>query len=287
MLAAAALLPATLLTGTTAYAVESPTPSLTATATPASGSPSASASEPAPESTSPTQSPSVAVSASAPPSFVWDECDGDNEDRSLRPTLFLPEGITAGSGWHDFTFRVENLTDTAFEDLDIFLDKIAYSSAILEGSMDDSPEETSAHLDVQLQNPKTHVWEGVPFLDSDIYGRIAWTGIAPRETLTFELRLRIDESIPLWSKIDPDDHTGIGHFVVFVKRPDENGECTWSRVSDSYLIHEAGTDTGDGNASTPPSDALPLLALAGGVAVAVCGGTVYAVRRRRAGEGRL
>ena len=278
LLTAAALLPAALLTGAPAYAAESPTPSV----------PSASASP----------SPSSFPFPFPPPSSSdpWD-CYSDQEDASLRATLDgLPASIAVGSGWHGLTLKVLNLTDEAIEGVEISLTKVAYDRT------PDMPTESPEYVDLQRQDPKSRAWMDIPFPD-DYEGILTTTDIAPGETLTFQLRLRVNRGVPLGNSGNPQDEgKGEGDVMAHLRRLDDNGECTWSRDWEGFGIHESGSDTGNGNgnASTPASgttptgdlaetgssSALPLLALAGGAAVAVGGGAVYAVRRRRAAEGR-
>ncbi|MDO0914081.1 LPXTG cell wall anchor domain-containing protein [Streptomyces sp. DT2A-34] len=259
LLAAAALLPAALLTGTAAHATDFPTPWLPATASPS------------PSSINP-----------------WD-CYSDQEDPRLRTTLDgLPGAIAVGSGWHGLTLKVLNLRDTAVEDVEITLTKVAYDRR------PDMPTESPEYVDLQRQDPKSRAWVDIPFPD-DYEGVLTTTDIAPRETLTFQLRLRVNRGVPLGnSGLPKDEGKGEGDVTAYARRLDDNGECTWSRDWEGFGIHEAGSHTANGNASTPPTDdladtgpssALPLLTLAGGAAVAVGGGTVYAVRRRRAGDG--
>jgi hypothetical protein len=221
----AALLPAALLTGTAAYATDSPTPLIPATAPP---------------------SPFPRPSSSDP----WD-CYSDQEDPSLRTTLDgLPGGIAVGSGWHGLTLKVLNLRDTAVEDVEITLTKVAYDR------MPDMPTESPEYVDLQRRDPKSRAWVDLPFPD-DYEGVLTTTDIAPRETLTFQLRLRVNEGVPLGnSGLPKDDGKGEGDVMAYLRRLDDNGECTWSREWEGFGIHEAGSHTGNGNASTPPTDDL-------------------------------
>ncbi|MFE5816598.1 LPXTG cell wall anchor domain-containing protein [Streptomyces sp. NPDC056479] len=286
-LLAAALVPTALLTGATAYAAESPTPSASASATPATGSPSASVSA----------SPSSPQASNDP----WD-CYSDQEDPSMRATLDgLPGRIGVGSGWHGLTLKVLNITDKALEDVEVSLNKVAYDK------MPDMPTESPEYVDMQRQDPKSRAWVDIPFPD-DYEGVLATADIAPHETLTFRLRLRVNEGVPLGnSGLPKDEGKGEGDVMAHLRRLDANGECRWARDWEGFGIYESDAGNGDGAPSTPPtatvstgagtaptgglaetgsSSALPLFALAGGAAVAVGVGSVYAVRRRRAGEGR-
>ncbi|MFE5812993.1 hypothetical protein ACFQ6S_06190 [Streptomyces sp. NPDC056479] len=166
LVTAAVLLPAALLTGTTAYSADLPPPTVTAPIT--SGAPfwSASAPEavPAAQSPSPTMSGPASPSQTASPSTSlprWTEEDCElyeyrRGDQGLRLTLSgLPADITAGSRWHDFAMRVENLTDTTFDDLFFVLLRNAVDR------MDDPDEMYSAAWSpkgarLQPQPPRTN-----------------------------------------------------------------------------------------------------------------------------------
>ncbi|MFJ7077708.1 LAETG motif-containing sortase-dependent surface protein [Streptomyces sp. NPDC098781] len=271
LLTAAVLLPTALLTGATAHAAESPTPSVFP-------SPSAASNDP------------------------WD-CYSDQEDPSMRPTLDgLPGRIAVGSGWHDLTLKVLNDTDKALEDVEVGLTKVAYDK------MPDMPTESPEYVDMQRQDPTSRAWVDIPFPD-DFEGVLTTTDVAPHETLTFRLRLRVNEGIPLGnSGLPKDEGKGEGDVMARLRWLDANDECRWSRAWEGFGIYESDPGQEDGPSSTAPSSpgtgtgagtapsgdlaetgsssALPLLTLAGGAAVAVGGGAVYAVRRRRPAGGR-
>ncbi|MCF1596694.1 hypothetical protein [Streptomyces muensis] len=306
LVTAAVLLPAALLTGTTAHAADTPTP----TAPIMSGAPFSSAS--APEVASPAQPPSPAVSlpasptqaasaSASPPRWTEEDCErywpSDRDHGSLKVTLSgVPSDITAGSGWHDFALRVENLTDSTFEDLFFTLFRNALDRMVDPEEMYSSARVIPQYVDVQRQDPTSRVWVDLTFqLDPEMIGhdRLPRAGVAPRETLTFPLRLRVNAAIPL-------KETSKGGIHVQILRPEADGRCRLTVGRESFFrIHKPGAAPGNGTASTSGNttpgpqtggtgrasaatcSALPWLALAGGTAVTVGGGAVYAVRRRR------
>ncbi|MFE0258269.1 hypothetical protein [Streptomyces sp. NPDC059010] len=293
LVTAAALLPAALLTGTTAYAADTPTPTAPIT----SGAPFPSAS--APEAASPAQLPPPTTSvpplpsqtaspSASPPRWTEEDCERhwpSYRDHGLKLTLSgLPADITAGNGWHEFAMGVENLTDTTFEDLFFILFRNAVDRMDDPDEMYSSARVIPQYVDVQRQDPTTRVWVGLTFqIDPEMVGhdRLPRTGIAPRETLTFPLRLRINAAIPL-------RETAHGSITVHMLRPEADGRCKVTVGTNSFRIHKPGAAPGNdpqtggtGTASAATSSALPWLALAGGAAVTVGGSAVYVVRRRR------
>ncbi|TXS48517.1 hypothetical protein EAO75_16385 [Streptomyces sp. uw30] len=177
--------------------------------------------------------------------------------------------------------RVENLTDTTFEDLFFIVLRNATDRMDDPDEMYSSAQMVGQYLDLQRQDPTTHVWVDLTFrptLGKSDHDRLPRTGIAQRETLTFQLRLRISNAIPL-------RETSNGSIVVHMLRPEADGRCKLTVGRDSFRIHKPRTSAGNGIASTPgSSSAFPWLALAGGAAVTVGGGAVYAVRRRRSDQ---
>lgn len=259
--ATVALLPAALLTGTPAHAADTP----------------------APANTRPGSLDWVTSTPAYPGHLDWVKCAEQDKDRSLRATLSgLREGIVAGV-WRDFMFSLENRTDTAFEDVDIALNRYAYDRipdpSDIYGYNNKS---VTDYIDIEARDPETGAWTDVPF--PDVQARLA-TDIAPRETLTFRFRLRIDETVPLATTASPGDRTGTGYVGVLTIRHVANLGCKVAHVDGPFRVHEPGTGTGAGVHRAGSSSAPALLALAGGAAVAVSAGAAYALRRRRAGAG--
>ncbi|GAB7103878.1 hypothetical protein JCM4814A_21920 [Streptomyces phaeofaciens JCM 4814] len=335
--ATAALAPVVLLAAPAAFAEESGSPSPTGSASQSAASPAASdgsgASGPAsgsssaastPEqddlartpstpasgsaSGSPSGSPSPSASGAASPSpsagedetpfDPYEDCRDFELDKKLKARITgLPSKIVAGSGWHDFTFEVEN---NSAEDLkDVYLDTyLEYA--------DDSDVWLSEGLAV-LQVEEDGKWtNGYQDSYEDEHGdtvNVTGSFVALLDSLekdtsaTFDLRVKVKASAPAGSSFAMSE-------AVYA---DDDETC---HVTDDFYdvrILAAGGDAGDAGdakpgghqgdgprpqggpartidgslAETGTSSALPVIALVGGVAVVAGAGAVIAVRRRR------
>ncbi|MFJ9714245.1 LAETG motif-containing sortase-dependent surface protein [Streptomyces sp. NPDC101234] len=323
--ATAAIAPAVLLAAPTAYATDddpSPTVSSETTVTDDESTPAADESTPAAEDTTPaadestpaasasatptvsapatgSASPSPSASASATPGPV--ECNSDDPkiDKSLRTTLSgLPSKIVAGSGFHGFKLNVSNDGDRAYQRVDLGL----FAAQVDE---DDFFVDTS-HLTLQFKDPASGKWTDISLDENDEgAGYLGYTDVKAHESFSLDLRLAVDKKAP----------AGLGFAISIGMYADDKGNCVFSG-DDSYYefdILAAGSAPGEpgdskpqggskplpgkpsGNtqidpqghlASTGSSSALPVIASAGGAAVAVGAGAVFVVRRRKnAGSG--
>ncbi|MFE0514197.1 LPXTG cell wall anchor domain-containing protein [Streptomyces sp. NPDC058964] len=203
----------------------------------------------------------------------------------------LPGKIAAGSGWHKFSLNVLNNSDSTLNDLAFFAG----------ASSDKAGEDLFKSKQVQLQawDPDNKVWEN---LDEGGYA-VGYVGY------TDELKPDYEVDIPLRINVTSSAPVGAGFSLGATIYGDSDAECTgFGDVSYKFQIVSSGTDTTgtkpqeggeapvtddkpdsntpevDGSlASTGSSSALPMIGLAGGVAVVAGAGAVFVVRRRRAG----
>ncbi|MGW1959201.1 LAETG motif-containing sortase-dependent surface protein [Streptomyces sp. NPDC001935] len=204
----------------------------------------------------------------------------------------LPGKIAAGSGWHKFSLNVLNNSDSTLSDLGFFAG----------ASPDKNGEDMFKSKQVQLQayNPDDKVWENV---DEDGYA-VGFVGY------TDELKPDYEVDIPLRINVKSSAPVGAGFSLGASIYGDADAECTgYGEVAYKFQIVAAGTDTDgtkpqgggkvpvsdkpadksntpsvDGSlAETGSSSALPMIGLAGGIAVVAGAGALVVVRRRKAG----
>ncbi|MFF2126642.1 LAETG motif-containing sortase-dependent surface protein [Streptomyces olivochromogenes] len=312
--ATAAIAPLALLSAPAAFAEETPSPTATvsetasepASATPTettpapSETPSASATEIAPTSsatatTTPSTSATPAPSTTSPepsdtPEPEPSECQDSKVDVSISG---LPGKIAAGSGWHKFSLNVLNNSKSTLNELGFFAG----------ASSDKAGDDLFQSKKVQLQayNEDTKAWEDV---DSEGYA-VGYVGY------TDELKPDYEVDIPLRINVKSSAPVGAGFSLGASIYGDTDGQCTgFGEVAYKFQIVSSGTDT-DGTkpqeggkvpvsdkpadkgntpevngslAETGSSSALPMIALAGGIAVVAGAGAVFVVRRRKSGD---
>lgn len=269
--------------------VSAPEPGNSASAS-ASASASTSASAPAPSGSASTSvSPSASASASESPEPEPSECSDSKVDVSITG---LPGKIAAGSGWHKFSLNVLNNSDSALSDLGFFAG----------ASSDKGGEDLFQSKKVQLQayNPDDKVWEDV---DSEGYA-VGYVGY------TDELKPDYEVDIPLRINVHSSAPVGAGFSLGASIYGDADAQCTgFGEVAYKFQIVSSGTDTDgtkpqgggkvpvsdkpadrgntpqvDGSlAETGSSSALPMIGLAGGIAVVAGAGALVVVRRRKSG----
>ncbi|MFE3740098.1 LAETG motif-containing sortase-dependent surface protein [Streptomyces sp. NPDC059134] len=271
---------------------------------PEAGKPSTSTSPGA--STSPSASPGTsepaepsATATTASPGPV--QCSEDGEvtfDKNLRTRLTgLPERIVAGSGFHAFELNVSNKGGNTYKRVDL---------GVFVGQIDENTwEEDSRHLTLQYKDPETGAWTGISLDDDDEgSGYLGYTDIRAKETFSVELRLSVDKSAP----------SGLGYAIGIGLYADDKGNCV---IADDYGVYEfdivtAGSDAGEpgeakpqtggkkpipakpaGNteikpvghlAETGSSSMVPVIGMAGGIAVVAGAGVMFAMKRRRGGD---
>ncbi|MFD5815331.1 LAETG motif-containing sortase-dependent surface protein [Streptomyces sp. NPDC127038] len=255
----------------------------------ATASASASASAPAPSGSATSASPSASASASESPEPEPSECSDSKVDVSITG---LPGKIAAGSGWHKFSLNVLNNSDSSLSDLGF----------LAGASSDKAGEDLFQSKKVQLQayNPDDKVWEDV---DSEGYA-VGFVGY------TDELKPDYEVDIPLRINVHSSAPVGAGFSLGASIYGDADAQCTgYGEVAYKFQIVSSGTDTGgtkpqeggkvpvsdkpadksntpqvDGSlAETGSSSALPMIGLAGGIAVVAGAGALVVVRRRKSG----
>ncbi|MGW1363836.1 LPXTG cell wall anchor domain-containing protein [Streptomyces chartreusis] len=211
----------------------------------------------------------------------------------------LPRRVDAGDGWHEFTITVGNRLSTTMDDVDVTLIKqVNDLTPVMPGGDQNS-------VDLQARDRSSGQWREVGFPQPNIVANhYVTTDLVDGKPLTILLRVRVARDFPF--TVTDGDHIGGVYIVVRTRRaasgrPDTRWEGSlWS----GFSVFKPGTHTGEttssptpnggstpaGGGATPTGDALAetgsssdlaLLAGAGGAALAVCAGAVYAARRRR------
>ncbi|MEU3281922.1 LAETG motif-containing sortase-dependent surface protein [Streptomyces antibioticus] len=248
------------------------------------------------DTTSPSASsatPSASASAPAGPA----ECeDGDDlkTDKNLHASLSgLPSKIVAGSGFHNFKLNVKNSGGNAYQrvDLGVFAAQVDEDDFFVDTSF----------LTLQFRDPSTGKWTGISLDENDEgAGYLGYTDVRAKESFSIDLRLAVAKKAP----------AGLGFAISIGMYADDKGNCVYSEDGDYYEfdILAAGSKPGDVNDSKPqggskplpnkPSgntqidpqghlaetgsnSTLPVIAVAGGAAIAVGAGAVFVVRRRK------
>ncbi|MBO1335108.1 peptidase [Streptomyces sp. VRA16 Mangrove soil] len=262
----------------------------TETTTPAETTPT---SPPATTTPSPTGSTSPSETAKPTDEPGDDECtDFEDSPGTLAELRGLPSKIVAGSGWHSFSYRVSNYTDTAFES--VYAEMYAFSFAY-----DKDTTDTTRYLHVQWSDGSGWHDLDIDFATSE--QPFAELGaLAPGKHADVALRIKVDAKAP----------AGIGGSLAFATSVTADGVCGYSVPEDqeySFEVLAAGTTPGkvpDATAKPKPSNTpapqssstpvsgslastgsssmLPTFGLVAGVAVVAGAGVVYSVRRRKA-----
>ncbi|UIX34130.1 LPXTG cell wall anchor domain-containing protein [Streptomyces sp. GQFP] len=288
----------------TAPATDDATPTEGATPTEEETAPETSEPATPTASASPSASPSASVSASASatataaPGPVECEVDEDLQvDEDLHTGLSgLPSKIVAGSGFHGFKLDVKNTGSHSYQrvDLGVFAAQVDEDDFFID----------TGYLTLQYKDPATGQWTDISLDESDEgAGYLGYTDIKAKESFSIGLRLAVDKNAP----------SGLGFAISIGMYADDEGNCVYSGDASYYEfdILAAGTEPGDvddsepqggsdplpnkpsgntpidpqGNlADTGAGSMLPVIALAGGAAVAVGTGAVFLVRRRKTGS---
>ncbi|MEU6817760.1 LPXTG cell wall anchor domain-containing protein [Streptomyces sp. NPDC046860] len=290
---------------TTPAAAETTTPAATDTSTPPAGETTSSAPDGkagvAPSSSA--SSPAAAASESAPAGP--EDCE-DGEDMKIDDDLHtslsgLPSKIVAGSGFHGFKLNVKNSGSHSYKRVDL---------GVFAGAVDDDFSDATGHLTLQYQDPSTGEWNDISVaLDDDAAGYLGYTDVKAKESFSIDLRVAVDKKAP----------AGMGFAISIGSYADDKGNCVYASDDAFYEfdILAAGTSAGPVDDSTPKpqggskplpttkpagdteivpqghlaetgaGSALPVIALAGGAAVALGVGAVFVVRRRRTEGGNV
>ncbi|MEV0375704.1 LAETG motif-containing sortase-dependent surface protein [Streptomyces sp. NPDC050636] len=306
------------------------TPSVSATTTPGPEQPSTGgvagngkspAEEPtgkvtASESAEPTASESTQPSDEPSPVYTRPTfCSGiPDEDRGKTGLRGLPSKIVAGSGWHEFTYRVVNVSKIKVMETDVSL-----SLGTADPKINDVSE---LSVTVEWYNSATGKWkpiegEGAEVFDNNEFATVK--SLKPGEYADAKMRIKIGEKAK----------SGSGYFFTIGHSFGEDGQCGFDEISQfDFTVLSAGSKPGKvedakgkpgkpgkpgrpgapnkssepgkvGNkpaphggldeiavsgklAATGSSSALPTVAAIGGVAVVTGAGAVFIVRRRKA-----
>ncbi|MDX3579417.1 LAETG motif-containing sortase-dependent surface protein [Streptomyces sp. FL07-04A] len=267
----------------------------------ASGSPSGSASSSSSSSSSSGSTASPSATESGDAFDPYQDCDSFDLDEKLSAHVKgLPSKIVAGSGWHGFTFVVDNDSD---RDL-----KNVYIDAFLEYG-DESTEAFLSEGLAVIQVKEDGKWTN-SFQDSfeDEHGKsVNVTGsfvglldtLEKHSSASLELRVKVKAAAPAGSALALSEAVYAG----------EGAACYGNGDFYDVRILAAGSDadgSGDAkpNGDKPTSGArpqgsakpisgslaetgsdssLPVIGLVGGVAVLAGAGAVFAARRRKVG----
>lgn len=336
MAATAVIAPLALLSAPAAFAegtdTSSPSASATENSTPsasgtegqsASGTPtgaasasSSSGSDRMQASGSPTGSPTGASSPSASGSGKsaaspsagesedafdpYTDCKSVDLDENLVARIKgLPSKIVAGSGWHDFTYEVENNSDVDIKNvyMTTFLDYLDDTDVWLaEGlavvQVKEDGKWTDAYQDsYEDDEGKTVVVSGsfVGLLDE----------LEKDSSATLDLRVAVDAKAPAGSSFAMSQAVYVGekadcHFngdeydvEILAAGGDASGagdaEPNGDKPTDGAKPQGGAKPISGSLAATGSGSALPMIGLVGGVAVVAGAGAVFAARRRKAG----
>jgi LPXTG-motif cell wall-anchored protein len=273
------------------------------------GSDSSSTSTPAPGDTS-TAAPAPSASASSDPTdeptaYCSDETPGYQAELKIS-VAGLPGRIARGSGWHSFTITVDNPTRKAVTGVDLVADVFnPYSAA----------PDAFKQLKLQAYDPDTHQW----FDPTDGAGGAAYLGAGDMPAHTSAnvgLRLNVEAGAPLGETIAlgygayPDrandciaEASGTEEFKVVSAADGTGGTATHrpggkiptgarkaaAHSASSNATHAIPAKTTQAAltgslAHTGSPSQLPLIGGIGAAAVVAGAGTLFAVRRRRAGS---
>ncbi|WP_460068657.1 LPXTG cell wall anchor domain-containing protein [Streptomyces sp. YKOK-I1] len=264
----------------------------------ASGSPSGSATQSS--SSSASGSASTSASASEKPFDPFTDCRAFELDENLTAQIKgLPNKIVAGSGWHGFTFKVQNDSDQDLTNV--------YIDAFLEYG-DDTDAWLSEGLAV-IQVKEDGKWtDGFQDSYEDENGKkvnVTGSFVGLLDTLekhsssTLDLRVKVKASAPAGSSFALSEAIYAGKDATCHGNGDFYDVKILAAGSDAGDVDDATPngekpDTDDGTraqggakpisgslASTGSDSSLPVIGLVGGVAVLAGAGAVVAVRRRR------
>lgn len=254
----------------------------------------------------PTAAPSTKPSDQ--PSPAWTRptfCSGiPDEERGKTGLRALPARIVAGSGWHEFTYRVVNVSKIKVMETDVSLDL---------GTADPKIRDVSQlSVTVQWYNPATRKWkpiegEGAKFQDNEEFAAVK--NLKPGEYADAKMRIKIGAKAM----------AGSGYFFTIGHSYGEDGQCGFDKISQfDFTVLPPGSRPGKVEevkgvpvkaghvsggmgmrgkesaahgmldelpvtgrlAETGSSNALPTLAALGGAAVVAGAGGVFVVRRR-------
>ncbi|MFB7110507.1 LAETG motif-containing sortase-dependent surface protein [Streptomyces sp. NPDC056190] len=244
-----------------------------------------------------TPSPSTSPSETPGPQ-VCNDTEDYTQDKNLHTGLSgLPSTIVAGSGFHNFKLNVNNSGDNTYKRVDLGVFAVQINEK--------NYEVTTSYLTLQFKDPATGAWQNISLNENDEgAGYLGYTDVQAKESFSIDLRLSIDSKAP----------AGMGFAISIGMYADDKGNCVYSSDDDFYQFDVLAAGSKSGNpgdakpqggrkplpakpagdnqivpqghlAQTGSNSALPMIAVAGGAAVAVGAGAVFVVRRRKADMG--
>ncbi|MEU3658483.1 LAETG motif-containing sortase-dependent surface protein [Streptomyces sp. NPDC032940] len=271
----------------TESAPASPTASATGSTTPTSPAPTASTPE---ESESP-----------EPDVPFCEDIDANYGDAKVSSNIKgLPGKIVAGDGYHPFELVVTNESKVSVKEVTFYAEVENYE-------FEDESKFLSSYVDLEFKNPETGAWKRI--------GNDEWAGdyfyfeekLKAGASRTVDMRLRVDAKAPagdayafaFGAYLDEVEGqecfaAGWGEYDFQVLKPgSDNPAPGTAKPNDkggkggSISVKKPQGDVSElptgSLAETGSSSALPMIGLAGGLAVVAGGGAVFLVRRRKAG----
>jgi hypothetical protein len=258
--------------------------------------PAADESTPAAGESSASASPSPSPSESTPGGAEL--CVDENGDSTaelsteLKSGLSgLPDTIVAGSGWTAFSFNVTNHGDEEIKDIKPLIGVAAIGW--------EDAKDYSGQIKVQVFDKASKSWQTIADAAGE-GGTFTAFSLGAGRSVSYQLRLSVSGKVP----------DSLGLTGGLAEYADDKG-CWVADDPNGWVyffdILAAGSDAGDPNdakpqtggmkdlddvndvdatgslAETGSSSALPMIGLTGGLAVALGAGSVFVVRRRKAG----
>jgi LPXTG-motif cell wall-anchored protein len=259
--------------------------------------PAADESTPAADESSATASVSPSPSASAPDGAEL--CVDENGDSTaelsadLKSGLSgLPDTIVAGDGWTAFSFNVSNKGDEEIKDIKPLIGVAAVGW--------EDEKDYSGEIKVQVFDKASKSWQTIADAAGE-GGTFPAFSLGAGQSVSYQLRLSVSGKVPdslgltgglaeyqddkgCWVADDP---KGWIYFFDILAAGSDAGDPGEAKpqggMKDLPKVNEV--DATGSLAETGSSSALPMIGLAGGVAVVAGAGAVFVVRRRKGEAG--
>lgn len=164
--------------------------------------------------------PAESAKSSAEPSPTYTRptfCSGiPDEERGKTSLLGLPSKIVAGSGWHDFTYRVTNVSKVKVMETDISL-----YLGTADPKLDDIAE---LKVTVEWFNSATGKWKAIEGDGADVFDDHEFATVktlGPGEYADAAMRI----------KIGAEAEPGTGYFFTIGHSYGEDGQCGFDDIS--------------------------------------------------------
>ncbi|MDN0200499.1 hypothetical protein [Streptomyces sp. S.PNR 29] len=186
---------------------------------------------PAAQATGSASAHSGSVSVSPSPTYTRPAfCSGiPEEDRGKTGLRGLPSEIVAGSGWHEFTYRVTNVSTVKLMETDLTL---------YVGTADPKIDDVSElAVTVEWSDPRSGAWkpvegEGAEWDDNTNFATLG--SLEPGEYA--DARMRI--------KIGKDAKAGTGYFFTTGYSYGEDDQCGYDEISQfDFTVLPAGSSS--------------------------------------------